>query len=129
MKLPSCVLLTQTEIEDEIKNLENPKFFLNAIDIIRMIEINGNIHIFPLLDEEVDMVRYICEKRNCTPILKKMEHILKQRELMQVNIIVDFCDSSFTIVKRNGRNLNIKQNFSRGTVYENIDISEVSLIN
>lgn len=128
MDLPDIDLLTREEIEDELENIENKKLFIVAIDLIRLIEVNRSIQ-HSLLNGEVGIVKYLCEKKDNKIIFNKITEILKQRDLMQVNSVVNFANSPFTIVKRNGRNLDIKQNFSLGIIYEKVDISEVTLIN
>jgi len=129
MELPSCNLICEEDIKEKIDNLKGKekKLFLKSIELIKSVEMSKDITYETLLDEEVDIVKSICKEKENYEVLNEIKKILDKRELMKVNTNVNFAGHSFTIIKRIGRTLDIKQNFSIGLIYEGVDISEVTL--
>jgi hypothetical protein len=123
-------LIPEKEINQKLENLKGKdrKFFLNAVEIINYVEHGSSVIHEPLLEEEVEVIKSICEDKENYEVLNEVKKVLDQRELMKVNTKVDFCGSEFIIVNRKGRYLDIKQNFSIGQIYEKVDISDVKLL-
>ena len=130
MALPNCSLMTTEEIEKRLKNFnkEEQKVFLESLELINFIEIGRDISNHKLSDKQVFVVEKLSKEFDNYKPINEIKKILEMREKIKVNIGVEFCGQPFTVVKRDGRNLDIKQNFSRGTIYQRIDISELKLL-
>lgn len=127
-----CKLLNESEIREKIKNLstKEKKEFFKSLELIQYIERGRDTIYLPLSDYMINFIETICFEKQNKEILEKLKHKINRINLIRIGSIVEFAASSYTVVKvdRDKREIDIKQNFSIGLIYEKIGIFEVRFL-